>query len=148
MLSQSKSCHDMNSIKRTFALMLYVLVSVQTESILGRLCCRLTGVPPQPNSPFDTVGIGELWTLANDDLPQLWHMVLNSILHKVGWPLQFLIEITVSVLVFQWRASSPRYATPEMWSQNVKLESSSTGSSFPADFAKPVPLAVVSLHSE
>ena len=28
---------------------------------------------------------------------------------------------------------------------NVKLESSSTGSSFPADFAKPVPLAVVSL---
>jgi hypothetical protein len=30
---------------------------------------------------------------------------------------------------------------------NVKLESSSTGSSFPADFAKPVPLAVVSLDS-
>ncbi|KAL6664028.1 hypothetical protein ACI3LZ_002350 [Candidozyma auris] len=28
---------------------------------------------------------------------------------------------------------------------NVKLESSSTGSSFPADSAKPVPLAVVSL---
>ncbi|RHZ62752.1 hypothetical protein Glove_50g84 [Diversispora epigaea] len=28
---------------------------------------------------------------------------------------------------------------------NVKLESSSTGSSFPADLAKPVPLAVVSL---
>ncbi|XP_003368218.1 conserved hypothetical protein, partial [Trichinella spiralis] len=27
----------------------------------------------------------------------------------------------------------------------VRLESSSTGSSFPADFAKPVPLAVVSL---
>ncbi|CAL1197754.1 unnamed protein product [Candida parapsilosis] len=30
---------------------------------------------------------------------------------------------------------------------NVKLESSSTGSSFPADSAKPVPLAVVSLDS-
>ncbi|KAF7487758.1 hypothetical protein SSS_08937 [Sarcoptes scabiei] len=29
----------------------------------------------------------------------------------------------------------------------VRLESSSTGSSFPADFAKPVPLAVVSLDS-
>ncbi|KAH8928785.1 hypothetical protein BT69DRAFT_1311340 [Atractiella rhizophila] len=31
---------------------------------------------------------------------------------------------------------------------NVKLESSSTGSSFPADFAKPVPLAVVSLDND
>ncbi|KAG7691438.1 hypothetical protein KL933_005390 [Ogataea haglerorum] len=30
---------------------------------------------------------------------------------------------------------------------NVKLESSSTGSSFPADSAKPVPLAVVSLDN-
>ncbi|KAF2123328.1 hypothetical protein P153DRAFT_427057 [Dothidotthia symphoricarpi CBS 119687] len=30
---------------------------------------------------------------------------------------------------------------------NVKLESSSTGSSFPADLAKPVPLAVVSLDN-
>ncbi|KAI9923360.1 hypothetical protein MW887_010471 [Aspergillus wentii] len=31
---------------------------------------------------------------------------------------------------------------------NVKLESSSTGSSFPADFAKPVPFAVVSLDND
>ncbi|KAL6680201.1 hypothetical protein ACI3LX_000400 [Candidozyma auris] len=31
---------------------------------------------------------------------------------------------------------------------NVKLESSSTGSSFPADSAKPVPLAVVSLDND
>ena len=30
---------------------------------------------------------------------------------------------------------------------NARLESSSTGSSFPADFSKPVPLAVVSLDS-
>jgi hypothetical protein len=34
-----------------------------------------------------------------------------------------------------------------MFFHNVKLESSSTGSSFPADYAKPVPLAVVSLDS-
>ncbi|EGG03633.1 hypothetical protein MELLADRAFT_90053 [Melampsora larici-populina 98AG31] len=31
---------------------------------------------------------------------------------------------------------------------NVKLESSSTGSSFPADFVKPVPLTVVSLDND
>ncbi|KRX53049.1 hypothetical protein T09_14189 [Trichinella sp. T9] len=30
----------------------------------------------------------------------------------------------------------------------VRLESSSTGSSFPADFAKPVPLAVVTLDND
>src|SRR5712691_12673661 len=44
-------------------------------------------------------------------------------------------------------AEAPTYATPSMSFHNVKLESSSTGSSFPADSAKPVPLAVVSLDS-
>ncbi|CAH1767217.1 1763_t:CDS:1, partial [Entrophospora sp. SA101] len=43
--------------------------------------------------------------------------------------------------------STPTYPTPSMSFHNVKLESSSTGSSFPADSAKPVPLAVVSLDS-
>ena len=42
---------------------------------------------------------------------------------------------------------APTYATPLMSLHKVRLESSSTGSSFPADFAKPVPLAVVSLDS-
>ncbi|ODQ49591.1 cyp-like protein, partial [Saitoella complicata NRRL Y-17804] len=44
-------------------------------------------------------------------------------------------------------AEAPTYSTPSMSFHNVKLESSSTGSSFPADSAKPVPLAVVSLDS-
>ncbi|PWY62039.1 hypothetical protein BO70DRAFT_375389 [Aspergillus heteromorphus CBS 117.55] len=44
-------------------------------------------------------------------------------------------------------AEAPTYSTPHMSFHNVKLESSSTGSSFPADSAKPVPLAVVSLDS-
>ncbi|KEI36145.1 hypothetical protein L969DRAFT_55671, partial [Mixia osmundae IAM 14324] len=39
-------------------------------------------------------------------------------------------------------------STPSMSFHNVKLESSSTGSSFPADSAKPVPLAVVSLDND
>ncbi|CAG8685137.1 9064_t:CDS:2, partial [Funneliformis mosseae] len=43
--------------------------------------------------------------------------------------------------------NTPTYPTPSMSFHNVKLESSSTGSSFPADFTKPVPLAVVSLDS-
>ena len=51
------------------------------------------------------------------------------------------------MLVFHWRASTPSYATPRMSLHNHRLESSSTGSSFPADSAKPVPLAVVSLDS-
>ncbi|KAJ8330309.1 hypothetical protein O5D80_001869 [Batrachochytrium dendrobatidis] len=44
-------------------------------------------------------------------------------------------------------AKAPTYSTPPMFFHNVKLESSSTGSSFPADSAKPVPLAVVSLDN-
>ncbi|PWY62586.1 hypothetical protein BO70DRAFT_375471 [Aspergillus heteromorphus CBS 117.55] len=51
---------------------------------------------------------------------------------------------------FMWYftgAEAPTYSTPHMSFHNVKLESSSTGSSFPADSAKPVPLAVVSLDS-
>uniref|UniRef100_A0A1I7WDG0 Ovule protein n=1 Tax=Heterorhabditis bacteriophora TaxID=37862 RepID=A0A1I7WDG0_HETBA len=54
---------------------------------------------------------------------------------------------SMKVVVFHWRHKSPTYATPLMTLHNVKLESSSTGSSFPAIFTKPVPLAVVSLDS-
>ncbi|KAI5381777.1 hypothetical protein KIW84_UN0422 [Lathyrus oleraceus] len=42
---------------------------------------------------------------------------------------------------------APTYPTPLKSFHKVGLESSSTGSSFPADSAKPVPLAVVSLDS-
>ncbi|CAN6974180.1 unnamed protein product [Brassica rapa subsp. trilocularis] len=44
-------------------------------------------------------------------------------------------------------AGAPTYSTPLKSFHKVGLESSSTGSSFPADSAKPVPLAVVSLNS-
>ncbi|WZY93826.1 hypothetical protein YC2023_066155 [Brassica napus] len=43
---------------------------------------------------------------------------------------------------------NPTYSTPLKSFHKVGLESSSTGSSFPADSAKPVPLAVVSLDSK
>ena len=44
-------------------------------------------------------------------------------------------------------AEAPPYSTPEMLRHNMRLESSSTGSSFPADSLKSVPLAAVSLDS-
>ena len=59
----------------------------------------------------------------------------------------------MKVVVFQSRYNqqklntSPTYATPLMSPYSARLESSSTGSSFPANFSKPVPLAVVSLDS-
>ena len=56
-------------------------------------------------------------------------------------------EETTGVAVFHCclrTAGAPAYATPPACLHRVGLESSSTGSSFPADFTKPVPLAVVS----
>jgi len=60
---------------------------------------------------------------------------------------------TMKVVVFHfrrggfWAPPPPTYATPLMSPYSARLESSSTGSSFPADSSKPVPLAVVSLDS-
>ncbi|WZZ15623.1 hypothetical protein YC2023_108712 [Brassica napus] len=45
------------------------------------------------------------------------------------------------------RAGAPTYSTPLKSFHKVGLESISTGSSFPAYSAKPIPLAVVSLDS-
>ncbi|WZY93819.1 hypothetical protein YC2023_066148 [Brassica napus] len=44
-------------------------------------------------------------------------------------------------------SKAPTYSTPLNSFHKVGLESSSTGSSFPADSVKPIPLAVVSLDS-
>src|SRR5690348_323062 len=63
------------------------------------------------------------------------------------FPLNRVSKETMKVVVFHWRIASPTYTTPLMSLHRFRLESSSTGSSFPADFAKPVPLAVVSLDS-
>jgi hypothetical protein len=51
------------------------------------------------------------------------------------------------VVVFQDRLAAPTYAIPFEPFYQVGLESSSTGSSFPADVAMPVPMAVVSPSS-
>ncbi|KAK8475880.1 hypothetical protein V6N13_000160 [Hibiscus sabdariffa] len=63
------------------------------------------------------------------------------------FPIHGISKITLKVVVFQFRPRAPTYPTPLKSFHKVGLESSSTGSSFPADSAKPVPLAVVSLDS-
>jgi hypothetical protein len=56
-------------------------------------------------------------------------------------------KIMLKVVVFHLRLKAPTYPTPLKSFHKVGLKSSSTGSSFPADFTKPIPLAVVSLDS-
>ncbi|KAK8640882.1 hypothetical protein V6N13_008634 [Hibiscus sabdariffa] len=113
-------------------------ISVLVELILGHLRYLLTDVPPQPNSPPDNV--------FRPDRPA--EAGLGS--KKRGsapLPIHGISKITLKVVVFQFRPRAPTYATPFKSFHKVGLESSSTGSSFPTDSAKPVPLAVVSLDS-
>uniref|UniRef100_A0A6N2NEU6 Senescence-associated protein n=1 Tax=Salix viminalis TaxID=40686 RepID=A0A6N2NEU6_SALVM len=96
-------------------------ISVLVELILGHLRYLLTDVPPQPNSPPDNVFRPDrrsgLGSKKRGSAPPPIHGI------------------------------TPTYPTPLKSFHKVGLESSSTGSSFPADSAKPVPLAVVSLDS-
>ncbi|KAK8700900.1 hypothetical protein V6N13_019290 [Hibiscus sabdariffa] len=113
-------------------------ISVLVELILGHLRYLLTDVPPQPNSPPDNV--------FRPDRPA--EAGLGS--KKRGsapLPIHGISKITLKVVVFQFRPRAPTYPTPLKSFHKVGLESSSTGSSFPTDSAKPVPLAVVSLDS-
>ncbi|KAK8590480.1 hypothetical protein V6N13_057373 [Hibiscus sabdariffa] len=101
-------------------------------------------VPPQPNSPPDNVF--RLDRLAEADLGSKKRGCAPLPIHGIS-------KITLKVVVFQFRPRGPTYPTPLKSFHKVGLESSSTGSSFPADSAKPVPLAVVLLdgrqgHSE
>ena len=59
----------------------------------------------------------------------------------------YISEAVIDVAVFQSCLITPTYSTSPIPLHNVKIESSSTGSSFPANTFKPVPLTVVSLDS-
>ena len=113
-------------------------ISVLIELTLGHLRYHLTDVPPQPNSQPDSV--------FDTDRPANGALILEN----EPWsslPLNRISKKTIRVVVFHFCNNAPTYSTPPMSFHKVRLESSSTGSSFPADFAKPVPLAVVSLDS-
>ena len=71
-----------------------------------------------------------------------------SVDDDVRFPFHRVSKETMKVVVFHCRPKPPTYATPLMSPYSTRLESSSTGSSFPAKFSKPVPLAVVSLDSK
>ncbi|KAD0286862.1 hypothetical protein E3N88_44508 [Mikania micrantha] len=113
-------------------------ISVLVELILGHLRYLLTDVPPQPNSPPDNVFRPDRPTEAG--LGSKKRGVAPLSIHGIS-------KITLKVVVLHFRPRAPTYTTPLKSFHKVGLESSSTGSSFPADSAKPVPLAVVSLDS-
>ena len=111
-------------------------ISVLIEFIFGHLRYLLADVPPQPNSPSDNV------------------FEKNQSLRRVTLLLEYIIscnqisKTSFKVVVFQDRIASPTYSTPLKIFHKVGLESSSTGSSFPADYTKSVPLAAVSPDSK
>ncbi|GJV47142.1 hypothetical protein Tco_1437354 [Tanacetum coccineum] len=113
-------------------------ISVLVELILGHLRYLLTDVPPQPNSPPDNV--------FRPDRPAEASLGTKK-RGSAPLPIHGISKITLKVVVFHFRPRAPTYTTPLKSFHKVGLESSSTGSSFPADSAKPVPLAVVSLDS-
>ena len=116
-------------------------ISVLFELTLGHLCYRLTDVPPQPNSPPDVVFHVDRRPQAAAFSPEPARVAPRRAL------LNGISKTTLRVVVFHGRLAPPTYATPHKSFHNVGLESSSTGSSFPADFSKPAPLAVGSLDS-
>ena len=132
--------HTENQNQRSFYPFVLQEISVLFELLLGHLCYRLTDVPPQPNSPPDYVS-----RVAHP--PQA--AGLNSRSKDIECPALFneISKLTSRVVVFHGWLAPPTYSTPLKSIHKVRLESSSTGSSFPADYSKPVPLAVVSLDS-
>ena len=104
-------------------------ISVLIELTLGHLCYHLTDVPLQPNSqPANGALI-----LENEPL--------------TSPPLNRIIKKIITVVLFHCCIAAPTCSTPPLSFRKVRLESSSAGSSFATDFAKPVPLAVVLLDS-
>ena len=111
-------------------------ISVLTELTFGHLRCLVEDVPPQPNSPPESVPSGGLpkGIGTKRESQGLTHT------NRVS-------KARLRVEVFHGRANSPSYSTPPSLLHKIRIESSSTGSSFPADFAGPVPPAVVSLEA-
>lgn len=139
-------------------------VSVLAELALGHLRYSLTDVPPQSNFPPGSVLESDHAGAYDGDRTKAPPerdrrftplCTLGSrtpcgpprLADGARVPPNRVSKETMKVVVFQNRREPPTYATPLMSPYSARLESSSTGSSFPANFSKPVPLAVVSLDS-
>jgi hypothetical protein len=114
-------------------------VSVHSESTLGHLRYRLVDVPPQPNSPTGCVSLE--WVRGRQR--PIRRLASRPLIQKCAH--KEISKETSRVVVFHDWLAPPTYATPPVSLHRARLESSSTGSSFPAVYSKPVPLAVVSL---
>ena len=134
--------HTENQNQRSFYPFVPHEISVLVELLLGHLCYRLTDVPPQPNSPPDCVSrVDRRQRTERAGLNPETSGRATVLLNEIS-------KLTSAVVVFHRRwFASPTYSIPSKSIHRVRLESSSTGSSFPADYSKPVPLAVVSLDS-
>lgn len=192
------TCTEGRSISSTFGLLLPERFLFHLSNASGRLCCDVTGVPPQPNSPTDRcleasdldcgsrVVWGRAQHLSHEAVrPMAQGRACASLWSGPPFPDNSMSKTTVKVVVFhcwltptgtqrdnstqlgfwqgsltqgllstgvhtvgrQWRLP-PTYATPHMSLHSIKLESNSTGSSFPADTSKPVPLVVGSPDSD
>ena len=75
-------------------------ISVLAELTLGHLCYRLTDVPPQPNSPPDTVpSTGHPIVKQRDLLPE-------GAFHRRVIHYNQVSKTTSRVVVFHWRSLS------------------------------------------
>ena len=120
-------------------------IFVLTELALGHLRYHLTDVPPQSNSqPQAVLGLNQpgakLLTLDRQITRHEASLGLPTSHHHVS-------REAILAEVFHGRPKPPSYSTPRMLRYSLRLESSSTGSSFPADSFKSVPLTAVSLDS-
>ena len=133
--------HTENQNQASFCPFALREVSVLTELALGHLRYHLTDVPPQSNSPPQNV-LGADRT--RDKAPVLDSRKQRQKPLYPASPSKQRSDLRRSISLL---AKPPPYSTPEMLLHNWRLESNSTGSSFPADVPKSVPLAAISLDS-
>ena len=113
-------------------------IFVLVELILGHLRYLFKNLSSHPNSLLDNVFRLDWPSEEGFGSKNRGRALL--LIHEVS-------KITLKVVVFHFYHSAPTYSTPLKSFHKVRLESSSTGSSFPDDSAKPIPLDVVSLDS-
>jgi hypothetical protein len=130
--------HTGNQNQMTFYSFVPHEISVLVELILGHMHYPLIDVPPQPNSPPDNVFYPDRPGLLDHGAKRRGNAPLRT--HGI-------CKITLKVVVFHLRPKAPSYPTSLKSFHKVGLESSSIGSSFPSNSAKPIPLAMVSLDS-
>nr|XP_037273265.1 LOW QUALITY PROTEIN: uncharacterized protein LOC119165185 [Rhipicephalus microplus] len=84
-------------------------VSVLAELALGHLRYRLTDVPPQSNSPPDTVlGTGRAGNRHPEEKPRAHRLALEAWTTLVRFPLHQVSKETMRVVVFHLRSRGPR----------------------------------------